>query len=359
MEPEGKEATELESDFLSKIDPPETGQSAEDILVVSVSDAVQNNFEKIWDNDDIVDLSATATSDAGGNTVKDDDHDDGEEKKEDDEGTAKWCTAMSEKMIIARNRETIPEDGNGSHQVLAFCSNAMNDDNSSNLPLTLSQTQSDDVGSVEILTVETNLSEDIDAADTTQQETIDLSLSQTDSIKIESLIKQKEDTSATRESTVQFLRAIFESGSAKNFDASSLSVDMEKFYLNQRAQMAAYQQKRHEVLIPYNETKPTNGTVTNEINQKSISVACARRKFEGTHKGCVFVVHQKYGLLLIKNTEDNDEASPKYRIPGETISESDFATAEFVTTGKSQNSLQIDETLFPNKIFILISFFMV
>ena len=348
MEPEGKEATQLEHDFLSKIDPPETGHSPEDILVVSVSDAVQDNFEKIWNNDDIVDLSATATSEAGGITmVKDDDDNDGEEKKEDDERTARWLATMSEKMIIARNRQTIPEDGNSSHQVLAFCSNAVNDDNYSNLPLNLTLTQSEDVGSVEILTVEMNLSEDADAEDTAQHEMIDLSLSQTDSIKDGSQKKQKEDTNEMRKPTVQSLRALFESDSAANFDAGGLSVDMEKFYLDQRARIVAYQQKRQEVLVPYFEANTTKGTATKGINETSTSVACARRKFEGTCKGSVFVVHQEYGLLLIKKTKDDDEASPKFRIPSETISESDFATAEFVTTGKSQNDLQLDEIPLP------------
>ncbi|CAB9497721.1 NUDIX domain [Seminavis robusta] len=126
-----------------------------------------------------------------------------------------------------------------------------------------------------------------------------------------------------RDSLVSSLRAKFERNSG------NLSVDMEKFYMNQRAQLATYQMKKREALFwNYGDTGGKEGK---EIDVDDLplsgSVALIRRTFEDRHISYVFAVHKKKGLLL-KKLVPGEDGTPRYEVPAGIVAESDYSDAE-------------------------------
>lgn len=394
MEPEGKEAVQLEFGAPhqpSQEDPPETGMS-DDILIVSIGGAVKDNFDELWE-DDVTELPQVSyIADIGNKNLNE------EEKKEDENVENPLESTSREKLIIARKKTAAPDN----EKAVAFCSDdtpikelliekvdsaskAEDDEKGGTGEITtgdiatsenndeislLSQAPSDDARSVEVLAVNTELPKGdiddeerafIDLSSISKEEMneeehafIDLSalskeeidedvhafIDLSDSNLGEQEDDQQQGPSSKRTSMVQSIREKFERGSRDNFDANgvvSLSVDMEKFYVNQRAQIAAYQQKRNEALVYYHGNPKLEGsppTISAGTDQSSMpaSLASTRELFEGQYVGYVFVVHEKCGLLMLKTTTEEDKTKNRYSVPGGSLSESDFVTAEFVTT---------------------------
>jgi hypothetical protein len=128
----------------------------------------------------------------------------------------------------------------------------------------------------------------------------------------------------SRASVVKSIREKFERRSGGNFD-----VDMEKFYMDQRARLITYQRKKKEAL-GLNRWIEGSEVTSGEIDHSpmTLSVASAREAYfdQCRRSFFVFAVHQKKGLLLRKVASD-PASYHQYEVPGGVVYENDYTAA--------------------------------
>jgi len=264
-----------------QVDPPERDGSP----IASETIDEEENFSTIWEQEDnnITEIP-TATNDT-----------DNEEKKEEYDGTQYHQDMMSKRF---GNEKTANEQH-------------------------FSQTKSNDSGSVEILATDLTFDNDDDDHDDKKGG------------GGSSSVPTDMDHLAIKPSTssVQELREKFERGAD---GATGLSLDIEEFYMMQRAQIIAQKQKQMEAqtlnhgIDSKNDRSPSVGFVeTAEIP----SLSSTRQIYDGNYVSHFFVVHDEHGLLLIKHANQTT-----FHISAGALCGSDFVTAGFLHSGKDNAS---------------------
>jgi len=119
-----------------------------------------------------------------------------------------------------------------------------------------------------------------------------------------------------RDSLVQSIRVKLEKGTSDSFD-----VDLENFYMEQKAQLVEYQRKKKEALVLYRGADDVQGGESC-INDQS-HMPRGRELYEGDYLGRVFVVHEEHGLL-IKKSFSAQPSTTEYQVPECVIRDSDL-----------------------------------